>query len=158
MLRSEVDANGAMLYNYKHSFSGFSAKLNASQAMELSRNYINLKSFGIWMISPINFSLGLKLMKMNAMEKHAPAPCIEIYIYIYIIVSIAEMEEVISVFESKTLQLHTTRSWDFLGLPLPPLYATTATTTRPTPLPPQLAYGDDVVVGVFDSGLINYLL
>lgn len=67
----------------------------------------------------------------------------------------AEMERVISVFESKTLQLHTTRSWDFLGLPIPSLYTTPTT----TPFSLQLAYGNDVVVGIFDSGnpYITYL-
>lgn len=51
------------------------------------------------------------------------------------------MEGVISVFRSKTLQLHTTRSWDFLGLTLD---------SKVTPW--QLAFGDDIVVGVFDTG------
>lgn len=52
------------------------------------------------------------------------------------------MEGVISVFRSKTLQLHTTRSWDFVGL--------TLDNNEVTPL--QLAFGDDIVVGMFDSG------
>lgn len=56
-------------------------------------------------------------------------------------------------FKSKTLHLHTTRSWDFLGLTL-------ANMATPTPnnnisdnnLP--YIYGDDVVVGIIDSGLL----
>ncbi|CAK9174330.1 unnamed protein product [Ilex paraguariensis] len=55
----------------------------------------------------------------------------------------AEMEGVISVFKSKTLRLHTTRSWDFMGL--------TLGYTEVTPL--QLAYGDDIIVGIFDTGI-----
>ncbi|XP_062172603.1 subtilisin-like protease SBT3.18 isoform X2 [Alnus glutinosa] len=79
-----------MLYSYKHSFSGFSAKLNSTQATAL-----------------------------------------------------ANMEGVISVFRSKTLQLHTTRSWDFLGLTL----------DNSEVIPLQLALGDDIVVGIFDTGV-----
>ncbi|CAD5329112.1 unnamed protein product [Arabidopsis thaliana] len=41
--------------------------------------------------------------------------------------------------------LHTTRSWDFLGLAVD--------NARRTP-PPQLAYGSDIVVGIFDTGLL----
>ncbi|OMO57828.1 hypothetical protein COLO4_35081 [Corchorus olitorius] len=53
------------------------------------------------------------------------------------------MEKVVSVFRSKTLKLHTTRSWDFLGLTLDDI----------DPSPMQLAYGHDVVVGIFDTGI-----
>lgn len=55
------------------------------------------------------------------------------------------MEGVISVFRSKTLQLHTTRSWDFLGLTL----------DNSEVMPLQLACGDDIVVGVFDTGFLT---
>lgn len=65
----------------------------------------------------------------------------------------AEMEEVISVFRSKTLRLHTTRSWDFLGLTLS---SSSSTSTAGTPL--QLAYGEDIIVGIFDTGLLISLL
>ncbi|PRQ35802.1 putative tripeptidyl-peptidase II [Rosa chinensis] len=91
------DVKRSMLYSYKHSFSGFSAKLNSSQASALAR-----------------------------------------------------MEEVISVFRSKTLQLHTTRSWDFLGLPL---ISSSTSTASAAASPLQLAYGQDVIVGVFDTGI-----
>ncbi|XP_077247327.1 subtilisin-like serine endopeptidase family protein [Tasmannia lanceolata] len=87
---SEEDAEAAMLYSYKHSFSGFAARLNSTQANTL-----------------------------------------------------ANMERVISVFRSKTLRLHTTRSWDFMGLNLDHSGLT----------PMQLAYGDDIVVGIFDTGI-----
>ena len=53
------------------------------------------------------------------------------------------MEGVVSVFRSRTMKLHTTRSWDFMGLTL-------EESSEVTPL--QLAYGDDIVVGVLDSG------
>ncbi|XP_050369783.1 subtilisin-like protease SBT3.18 isoform X1 [Argentina anserina] len=85
-----------MLYSYKHSFSGFSAKLNSSQATTL-----------------------------------------------------AKMKGVVSVFRSKTLQLHTTRSWDFLGLNL--ISSTSMTSATASPL--QLAHGQDIIVGIFDTGI-----
>lgn len=91
MFPSEEEAKQSMLYSYKHGFSGFSAKLNSTQATTL-----------------------------------------------------ANMKGVISVFRSRVLKLHTTRSWDFIGLTL-------YSSTEVTPL--QLTYGDDVVVGVFDTGI-----
>ena len=57
----------------------------------------------------------------------------------------AERKEVISIFKSKMLHSHTTRSWDFLGLPL-----TKTQEHRATPI--QLAYGHNIIVGVIDSG------
>ncbi|CAA0829029.1 Subtilisin-like serine endopeptidase family protein [Striga hermonthica] len=54
---------------------------------------------------------------------------------------LAKSEEVVSVFESKVLQVQTTRSWDFMGLDL----------DSSNPL--QLRYGDDVIVGVIDTGV-----
>lgn len=62
----------------------------------------------------------------------------------------AEMEGVISIFKSKTMELHTTRSWDFLGLPIP---SYSGSRTFDTPRSSKLADGEDVVVGIFDSGL-----
>ncbi|KAG2263147.1 hypothetical protein Bca52824_070226 [Brassica carinata] len=85
------DAERSMLYSYTYGFSGFSAKLNSTQAA-----------------------------------------------------SLAKMNQVITVFKSKSLKLHTTRSWDFLGL--------TVDGPGHNP-PPQLAYGSDVVVGIFDTGI-----
>ncbi|KAK4441060.1 Subtilisin-like protease SBT3.18 [Sesamum alatum] len=56
---------------------------------------------------------------------------------------LANTKGVISVFESKTLELHTTRSWDFMGLNV----------DQHKRFPLQLAYGDDIIVGLFDSGV-----
>ncbi|KAK1296268.1 hypothetical protein QJS10_CPB15g02106 [Acorus calamus] len=64
--------------------------------------------------------------------------------------TLAGMEGVISVFRSKVLKLHTTRSWDFMGLKLDSGGEAAPT---PTSTPMQLDYGDDVVVGVFDTGI-----
>ncbi|EFH45874.1 predicted protein [Arabidopsis lyrata subsp. lyrata] len=91
---SKEDGKQSMLYSYNNGFSGFSAKLNASQAT-----------------------------------------------------SLAKLDQVITVFKSKSLKLHTTRSWDFLGLAVD--------YPRRTP-PPQLAYGSDIVVGIFDTGLLFF--
>jgi len=49
------------------------------------------------------------------------------------------MEGVVSVFPSKTHELQTTRSWDFLGLPQPPQE--------------ELALEGDVIIGMFDTGI-----
>lgn len=58
------------------------------------------------------------------------------------------MKGVISVFRSKILKLHTTRSWDFLGLTLDSSEVSLL----------QLTYGYDSVVGVFDTGVLLSLL
>ncbi|KAI3723351.1 hypothetical protein L2E82_34859 [Cichorium intybus] len=91
VFQSQEDARQSMLYSYKHSFSGFSAKINTTQAATL-----------------------------------------------------AGMEQVISVFKSRILQLHTTRSWDFMGLNLDPI------DDQATPL--QLTHLDNTIVGLFDTG------
>ncbi|KAK7316641.1 hypothetical protein RJT34_00256 [Clitoria ternatea] len=52
---------------------------------------------------------------------------------------LTHMEEVVSIFPSRTLQTHTTRSWDFIGLPL---------STKE-----NIAAETDVVIGVIDSGI-----
>ncbi|KAG4206659.1 hypothetical protein ERO13_A03G022000v2 [Gossypium hirsutum] len=56
---------------------------------------------------------------------------------------LARMDRVVSVFRSKTLKLHTTRSWDFLGLTLDETLVT----------PMEFTNGQDVVVGIFDTGV-----
>ncbi|KAI4373722.1 hypothetical protein MLD38_011812 [Melastoma candidum] len=58
--------------------------------------------------------------------------------------ALAEMEGVVSVFESRMLELHTTRSWDFMGLRLDHDAA--------VPNFPSI-YGDDVIVGILDTGI-----
>ncbi|OWM73472.1 hypothetical protein CDL15_Pgr026571 [Punica granatum] len=54
------------------------------------------------------------------------------------------MQGVVSVFGSRILELHTTRSWDFMGL--------TLDNGRATPM--QLAFGADVIAGILDSGSV----
>ncbi|RWR75994.1 subtilisin-like protein protease SBT4.3 isoform X1 [Cinnamomum micranthum f. kanehirae] len=52
---------------------------------------------------------------------------------------IARMEGVLSVFPSKTYQLHTTRSWDFVGLS--------------EPMKRETEKASDVIIGILDSGI-----
>ncbi|KAK3150532.1 hypothetical protein QOZ80_3AG0234350 [Eleusine coracana subsp. coracana] len=59
--------------------------------------------------------------------------------------TLSETEEVISVFRSRMLQLHTTRSWDFMGLRL---YTQMEKSSQM-----HLKFGDDVIVGVLDTGV-----
>jgi hypothetical protein len=56
----------------------------------------------------------------------------------------AEAEEVISIFRSRMLEIHTTRSWDFMGLSLHIQNEQSAGM--------QLKYGDDIIVGILDTG------
>ncbi|KAK9727173.1 hypothetical protein RND81_05G263300 [Saponaria officinalis] len=53
--------------------------------------------------------------------------------------NLKSLKEVVSVFPSRMLQLQTTRSWDYLGLP--------------QPTPEQLNAESDVIIGVIDSGI-----
>ncbi|KAJ6817274.1 subtilisin-like protease SBT5.3 [Iris pallida] len=52
-----------------------------------------------------------------------------------------ESDEVISVFESKMSELHSTHSWDFLGVKLPSKYGR------------EVAFQSDVIVGSIDTGI-----
>ncbi|CAI0540227.1 unnamed protein product [Linum tenue] len=54
---------------------------------------------------------------------------------------LSSREDVVSVFPSRELELHTTRSWDFMGF-----YQPTSVTNLP-------AAGGDVIIGVIDSGI-----
>ncbi|XP_040243374.1 subtilisin-like protease SBT3.18 isoform X6 [Aegilops tauschii subsp. strangulata] len=60
--------------------------------------------------------------------------------------TLSETEEVISVFRSRMLQLHTTRSWDFMGLSLHSQMEQPSSQMH-------LKYGDDVIVGILDTGV-----
>ncbi|KAJ1397173.1 Peptidase S8/S53 domain [Sesbania bispinosa] len=57
--------------------------------------------------------------------------------------TLANMQEVVSVFRSKSSRPHTIRSWDFLHL--------TLDNSEVTPM--QLIYGEDIIVGVLDTGV-----
>lgn len=132
-----------MLYSYKHSFSGFSAKINSSQAVTLASKLISFLSFFL------RFSFFF-LLSFLYPQVRLYSQCLRNYMRYWCKKNqiIAEMEGVISVFRSKTMQLHTTRSWDFLGLPM--ISSTSTASDAASPL--QLAYGQDVIVGVFDTG------
>ncbi|KGN47766.1 CO(2)-response secreted protease [Cucumis sativus] len=61
--------------------------------------------------------------------------------------SLSGIDGIVSVFPDPTLQLHTTRSWDFLD--------SISGLRPPTPLPPPHSYpsSSDVIVGVIDTGI-----
>ncbi|KAL7117566.1 hypothetical protein ACP275_03G079400 [Erythranthe tilingii] len=65
--------------------------------------------------------------------------------------SIAEKPGVVSVFRDPVLQLHTTRSWDFLK------YQTAlkidATTSASSPSQSPYSSGDDTIIGILDTGI-----
>ncbi|XP_024544835.1 subtilisin-like protease SBT3.9 [Selaginella moellendorffii] len=58
---------------------------------------------------------------------------------------LSEMPEVLSIFPSRTLELQTTRSWDFLGLPRTPQAALPGNAI-PTG-------SSDVIIGILDTGI-----
>lgn len=116
-----------MLYSYKRSFSGFSAMLNSTQATTLAGNL--LSSFLSFLVKFVFVDEQIRYVR---------------------ILKFAEMDGVISVFRSRMVELHTTRSWDFLGLNL------ASHNSEANPL--QLAYGHDIIVAVLDSGLQTELM
>lgn len=59
----------------------------------------------------------------------------------------AGTEGVVSVFRSRMLEIHTTRSWDFMGLRLHKQMEQSSQR--------HLKFGDDVIVGVLDTGIYS---
>jgi hypothetical protein len=67
----------------------------------------------------------------------------------------AEMDGVISVFESHSKRLHTTRSWDFINI----LEAGgDPSRSNGEELLRRANYGQDIVVGVLDTGINFFFL
>ena len=60
----------------------------------------------------------------------------------------AGTQGVVSVFRSRMLEIHTTRSWDFMGLRLH--------MQMEQPSQRHLKFGDDVIVGVLDTGIYSF--
>nr|CAE76052.1 B1248C03.11 [Oryza sativa Japonica Group] len=56
------------------------------------------------------------------------------------------LPEVLSVRENRIHQMHTSRSWDFLGMDY----------MQPNSLLAKANYGDDIIIGVIDSDLVSY--
>lgn len=62
------------------------------------------------------------------------------------------MPGVVSVFQSRAHQLHTTRSWEFLGLQHP------SGAVSQDSLWTKAQYGEDVIIGVLDTGKQQHFL
>ncbi|CAL5425732.1 unnamed protein product [Camellia sinensis] len=118
----------------------FSLSLYFMQSLSTSHVYIVYLGLNQMHDPLLTTNHHLQLLS-NVFERKEEAEKSMLYSYKH---SFSEMDGVVSVFRSRILELHTTRSWDFLGLTL-------SSGTEATPL--QLAYGDDVIVGVFDTGI-----
>uniref|UniRef100_A0A0D9W1W8 Subtilisin-like protease n=1 Tax=Leersia perrieri TaxID=77586 RepID=A0A0D9W1W8_9ORYZ len=90
VLGSKEEALESIVYSYRHSFSGFAARLTKAQASE-----------------------------------------------------IRGLPNVVSVRENQIHRLHTSRSWDFLGMDY----------KQPNGLLAKAKYGDGIIIGVVDSGI-----
>ncbi|CAN1846626.1 Subtilisin-like protease SBT4.4 [Linum perenne] len=78
------------------------------------------------------------IVYMGALPEHQYSPASH---HLSLIQEVADdRNDVVSVFPSKQLQLHTTRSWDFLGFHQPTMIK-------------NLNVGSDIVVGVIDTGI-----
>ena len=124
------EARSSLIYSYKHSINGFAALLTPEEASQLSgKQKHHMSLFPI-----INLS----------------------FWYIYLILKQwfwTELEEVVSVYQSnpKKYSLHTTRSWEFLGLDTKPKYPWSG-----GDLLSKAKYGEEVIVGVLDSGTYQF--
>ena len=61
---------------------------------------------------------------------------------ILIAINILGLPDVVSVRENHIHQLHTSRSWDFLGMDY----------RQPNGLLAKAKYGEDIIIGVLDTG------
>ncbi|XP_006647148.1 subtilisin-like protease SBT3.9 [Oryza brachyantha] len=143
VLGSNDEAMKSIVYSYRHGFSGFAAMLTESQAEELS------KSPGVVYVKPNTYHklhttrswdfLGLDYSGQSSIPKKAK----------YgedVIISVIDSESsgVVYVKPNTHRKVHTTRSWDdFLALNY----------YEQSSLPKKAKYGEDVIVGVIDSGI-----
>ena len=113
-LLSFLEAKEFMVYSYTNTLNAFAAKLLEDEAKKLSG------------IDSFQFSLALSSF-------------FEIlYIMLLTLFACVSMDEVLLVFQNQYCQLHTTRSWNFIGLP--------------TIAKRRLKSNSDIIVALFDTG------
>lgn len=109
----------SIFYSYTNNINGFAAVLDEDHAAKLSSKKPSI------VISPLLCSI---------IRKHS-----------IITISLVEIPGVVSVFPNKVHPLHTTHSWEFMGLE-------SEGKTQPNSLWEKGNYGDDVIIGHFDTG------
>jgi hypothetical protein len=117
-LESKEAAKSSILYSYRHGFSGFAARLTESQAEAIAGN----------------------LLKTIRHELHVAAPLVDVTD------KIADFPGVVQVIPNRIHKLHTTRSWDFIGI----------NHDSSTNLLTKSSMGKGTIIGVIDSGNISF--
>jgi hypothetical protein len=120
LLCSKEAAKNSLLYSYKHGFSGFAARMSKSQAQDIASMNMN-------MILDI-----IKLYFFNSFQQILKATN-----------NVTEFPEVVSVIPNGIHKLHTTRSWDFIGVHHPSSKTDFA----------ESNLGEGTIIGVIDTGI-----
>jgi hypothetical protein len=71
--------------------------------------------------------------------------------FLFSVFSLAENPNVLSVFENQPRKLHTTRSWDFLGLEK-------GGKIRASSIWKKARFGEDTIIGNLDTGVFMFFL
>ncbi|XP_024531986.1 subtilisin-like protease SBT5.6 isoform X1 [Selaginella moellendorffii] len=117
-------AKETILYSYRHGFNGFAAPLSKRQAEQISSKL------------PPRLQISTFVTK--------PMLCL----------CCADMPGVISVFPSSRRRLHTTRSWEFLGLTGDSADAATGSpATSGENIWQRAKFGRDIIIGLLDTGI-----
>uniref|UniRef100_A0A804IAU8 Uncharacterized protein n=1 Tax=Musa acuminata subsp. malaccensis TaxID=214687 RepID=A0A804IAU8_MUSAM len=128
VLGSKEEAVSSIVYNYKHGFSGFAAMLTESKAHQIAESAYLLRPLK-QKIERLYLNLSCDFMRERERER---------------IHNVFKLPEVISVNRSRSVPLHTTRSWDYLGLGYEK--------PQSTGLLRRGNFGDGIIIGVVDSG------
>lgn len=119
---SEEKAKGAILYSYTRHINGFSAILDEEEAIELASKEENIS------FHASSFLCFVPLLTFR-----------------HFLIFTVENPEVKSIFLNKGRKLHTTRSWEFLGLERDGR-------TLAGSLWQKAKFGKDVIIGNLDTG------
>lgn len=93
-------AQASHIYSYKHGFRGFAAKLTDQQASQIAGKFGAIP----------NPNIAKPLLEKSFFQLHFISES-DISIF-----KMTEMPGVVSVFPNMKRRLHTTHSWDFMGL------------------------------------------